>query len=118
MRTTDEIRELIERFYDGMTDETEEKWLKTYFSSGEVAEELKSEKTMFLALQQVDVSAPAQLEKRIERHINQWNMVDMSARRTATRLNLRWIVGIAASLILLFSVGIFIYHQEKENLSH
>lgn len=114
MRTTDEIRELIERFYDGMTDEAEEKWLKTYFSSGEVAEELKSEKTMFLALQQVDVSAPAQLEKRIERQINQWNMVDMSARRTATRLNLRWIVGIAASLILLFSVGIFIYHQEKE----
>ena len=55
MRTTDEIRELIERFYDGMTDEAEEKWLKTYFSSGEVAEELKSEKTMFLALQQVDV---------------------------------------------------------------
>ena len=50
MRTTDEIRELIERFYDGMTDEAEEKWLKTYFSSGEVAEELKSEKTMFLAL--------------------------------------------------------------------
>ena len=32
MRTTDEIRELIERFYDGMTDEAEEKWLKTYFS--------------------------------------------------------------------------------------
>ena len=44
-----ETKKLLERFYCGLTDETEEKHLAEYFCSNEVDEELREEAKIFLA---------------------------------------------------------------------
>ena len=111
---TKETKKLLERFYNGLTDETEEKRLAEYFCSNEVDEELRKEAEMFLALQQnAAIEVPFDLESKIERQINQWNTVESTARRAG----LRWVVGIAASILILLAVGIFVDKHESKQLS-
>ena len=65
---TKETKKLLERFYNGLTDETEEKRVAEYFCSNEVDEELREEAEMFLALQQnAAIEVPFDLESKIER---------------------------------------------------
>ncbi|WP_028897226.1 anti-sigma factor [Prevotella sp. HUN102] len=118
MMKTEDIKDLLERFYEGNTTEEEERALKEYFSANDIAEELKPEQVFFRALNTDDATVPDRLEERLERQINQWNRVEKTVRRSATRISLRWIVGVAASLLILFSIGIFVSRQGKEdNLS-
>lgn len=71
---TKETEKLLERFYNGITDETEEKRLTEYFCSNEVDKQLRKEGEIFLALQQnKSIEVPFDLESKIERQINQWN---------------------------------------------
>ena len=59
-----ETKKLLERFYCGLTDETEEKHLAEYFCSNEVDEELREEAKIFLALQQnIAIEVPFDLEQ-------------------------------------------------------
>lgn len=110
---TKETKKLLERFYSGLTDETEEKRLAEYFCSNEVDEELREEAEMFLTLQQnAAIEVPFDLENKIERQINQWNTVESTARKTARRASLRWVVGIAASILILLAVGVFVDKHE------
>ena len=60
---------------------------------------------------------PFDLESKIERQINQWNTVESTARKTARRAGLRWVVGIAASILILLAVGIFVDKHESKQLS-
>ena len=108
-----ETEKLLERFYNGITDETEEKRLTEYFCSNEVDKQLRKEGEIFLALQQnKSIEIPFDLESKIERQINQWNTIESTARKTARKANLRWTIGICASILLLIGVGIFIDNPE------
>lgn len=115
---TKETEKLLERFYNGITDETEEKRLTEYFCSNEVDKQLRKEGEIFLALQQnKSIEVPFDLESKIERQINQWNTIESTARKTARKANLRWIIGICASILLLIGVGIFIDKNGNSQLS-
>ncbi|WP_273533390.1 hypothetical protein [Prevotella aurantiaca] len=113
-----ETEKLLERFYNGITDETEEKRLTEYFCSNEVDKQLRKEGEIFLALQQnKSIEVPFDLESKIERQINQWNTIEFTARKTARKANLRWTIGICASILLLIGVGIFIDKNGDSQLS-
>lgn len=113
-----ETEKLLEQFYNGITDETEEKRLTEYFCSNEVNKQLRKEGEIFLALQQnKSIEVPFDLESKIERQINQWNTIESTARKTAHKANLRWIIGICASILLLIGVGIFIDKNGNSQLS-
>lgn len=115
---TKETEKLLERFYNGITDETDEKRLTEYFCSNEVDKQLRKEGEIFLALQQnKSIEVPFDLESKIERQINQWNTIESTARKTARKANLRWIIGICASILLLIGVGIFIDKNGNSQLS-
>lgn len=115
---TKETEKLLERFYNGITDETEEKRLTEYFCNNEVDKQLRKEGEIFLALQQnKSIEVPFDLESKIERQINQWNTIESTARKTARKANLRWIIGICASILLLIGVGIFIDKNGNSQLS-
>lgn len=115
---TKETEKLLERFYNGITDETEEKRLTEYFCSNEVDKQLRKEGEIFLALQQnKSIEVPFDLESKIERQINQWNTIESTARKIARKANLRWIIGICASILLLIGVGIFIDKNGNSQLS-
>ena len=99
-----EIERLLARYYDGETSETEEKELKRFFTEEDVPAHLLAEKEIFMQLEG--------LESRLSRKIDQW---DTGERRTLkikkhTRtLRLQWIGSIAASLLILLSVGLYLY---------
>lgn len=115
---TKETEKLLERFYNGITDETEEKRLTEYFCNNEVDKQLRKEGEIFLALQQnKSIEVPFDLESKIERQINQWNTIESTARKIARKANLRWIIGICASILLLIGVGIFIDKNGNSQLS-
>ena len=115
---TKETKKLLERFYNGLTDATEEKRLAEYFCSKEVDAELREEAEMFLALQQnAAIEVPFDLESKIERQINQWNTVESTSRKKARRAGVRWVVRIAASILILLAVGIFVDKHESKQLS-
>ena len=60
----------------------------------------------------------AKMEKRMERQIDAWNMVERTTDRRARNISLRWIAGVAASLVLLVSLAlIFNNHYEEQDVS-
>ena len=92
------IKILLERFYDGQTTEEEENILRNYFDSDEVASELETEKVFFNQLPMTDG-----LEQRLSNHIDELAKKEKPARQTS----IRWIAGIAASVLLIVSAGLY-----------
>ena len=88
---THEIKELLNRFYEGQTTEEEERTLHRY-------SELAEEKAFFSQLPTAEG-----LEQRISRHIDQLAAQGKNTRRA----HVRWIAGIAASILLLVSAGLY-----------
>lgn len=57
-----------------------------------------------------------QMEKRMERQIDGWNIVERTTHRRARTISLKWIAGIAASLLLLVSVALVVnYRYERQH---
>ena len=108
-----EIEELLVRYYDGETNEAEEKELKEFFAQADVPAHLLAEKRLFMQLaSQPEPETPEGLESKLSGLIDEW---DTHERRTTkikkhTRIiHLQWVGSIAASLLILFSVGMYLY---------
>lgn len=119
MMNKEEVKQLLEKFYAATTNEKEEMALRAYFSAGDVAEELEVEKAMFIAflnaskhLPETLPIVPEGLEHRLERQIDRWNIIEKTVERKQRRIGLRWVVGIAASLLLLLGVGMMVQKEE------
>lgn len=98
----DDMKILLQRYYNGGTSEKEEQQLKEFFVSNEVPEEMMADKTMFLELAAVGNSEiPEGLNDKISAAI------DKRARRART-IRLRIFGGIAAMLCIIFSVNAYI----------
>ena len=100
-------------YYDGETSETEEKELKRFFTEEDVPAHLLAEKEIFMQLAAHPApEIPEGLESRLSRKIDEW---DTGERRTLKikkhirALRLQWIGSIAASLLILLSVGLYLY---------
>lgn len=115
MIKTEDIKRLLARYYDGLTTEEEENTLRTYFNSKDIDANLKEESFFFTALQSPECPTPAGMEERLNRQISQWNTLEVTTRRTIRHINLRWVVGIAASLLLLFAAGAIVYQNENKS---
>lgn len=114
MIKTEEIKRLLDQYYDGMTTEEEENTLRIYFNSKDIDANLKEERFFFTALQSSEYPTPAGMEERLSRQISQWNTLEVTNRRAIRHINLRWVVGIAASLLLLFAAGAIVYQNENK----
>ena len=114
MIKTEDIKRLLNRYYDGMTTEEEEKALHTYFNDSDIDVSLTEERIFFTALQSSECPTPAGMEERLSRQISQWNTLEVTNRRAIRHINLRWVVGIAASLLLLFAAGAIVYQNENK----
>ncbi len=115
MIKTEDIKRLIDRYYDGMTTEEEEKTLRTYFSGSDIDASLKEDGIFFTALQSSEAPLPAEMEERLSRQISQWNSLEVNTRRTVRHINLRWVIGIAAGLLLLFAAGTIVYQNDHNS---
>ena len=113
MIKTEEIKRLLDRYYDGTTTEEEEEVLRTYFNGSDIDASLREESVIFTALQSSECPVPTGMEERLSRQISQWNSLEVATQRTIRHINLRWVVGIAASMLLLLATGAIVYQNEN-----
>ena len=100
-----EIRKLLEHFYDGQTNEEEERILKHYFNSEKIVPELEKEKAFFCQLSMYDG-----LEQRISSHID-----SLAAKeKTIRKAPIRWIAGIAASILIIVFAGLYLGNNRTD----
>ena len=110
MKDYNHIEKLLERFYNAETSEQEELELKDFFRHGEVPPHLQAEKEMFLQLQASDT--PEGMEERLGNLIDQWELSEQKAQKKRRIFHLQWIGSIAASLLLV--IGMSLYLQEPQ----
>lgn len=104
---TDEIKKLLDAFYEGNTSPEEELLLKNYFNSSDVADELLDEKQIFLGFFEYSpISVPNSLESKLE------NLIDVLDKRNEkkklTLKNMVTWISVAASVAILISVGFYV----------
>ncbi len=96
------IKQLLEKFYDGQTSLEEEVHLKEYFAGDSIPEELLEDKELFVSMGAADreVSIPGDLNTKLIDTIN-------AAERKETRvkrINLYSFSGLAAGLLIILAV--------------
>ena len=111
---TDNIRQLLDRYYDGQTNEREEQVLKDYFLQDDVPPQWVTDQRLFRQLYGANMPTIDGLEQRLSRQIDGWNRVEKTASRRSRTVGLRWMAGIAASLLLLFTIGLLVDRQQKQ----
>lgn len=111
---TDNIRQLLDRYYDGQTNEREEQVLKDYFLQDDVPPQWVTDQRLFRQLYGANMPTIDGLEQRLSRQIDGWNRVEKTANRRSRTVGLRWMAGIAASLLLLFTIGLLVDRQQKQ----
>lgn len=111
MKNVEYIRELLDKYLEGLTSLEEEKVLKEYFMREDIPKEFKSEAHWFLnasgqKVREEDIQA-------LEETMSQW--VDRQDRREKKNRFQLWTIGVAAGLALLVSVTFIIhqYHSQK-----
>jgi hypothetical protein len=110
MESLEEIRKMLERFYQGETTLEEEKMLQDYFSSTSVPEELIPDKELFrnLGADAEEIQVPLDLNQKI---ITSLDKVEKKAVRTR-RISLFSLSGLAAGLLALVAVYLFILRDD------
>lgn len=108
-----EIEQLLVQYYDGETNEAEEKELKKFFAQEDIPAHLLAEKKLFAQLaSQPEPETPEGLESKLSGLIDEWDTRErrtMKIKKRTRIIRLQWMGSIAASLLLLFSVGMYLY---------
>ena len=114
---TERINELLERYYEALTTEAEEKELRRFFVEGEVPAHLMGERELFLQLQaaRAEVSVPQGLEARLSEAIDSWIALEKCPRKHSNIYRLRWISGIAASILVMLAFGWHLYEPARKD---
>jgi hypothetical protein len=119
MNELDEIKNLLNAYYEGKTNTAEEKRLYKFFSQTDVPQELSADKKLFLSLSSLQETPeiPSGLESRIASCIDGWEQEEQVRterhKKMTHRILLRRCAGIAAGLFLVFSVGTYLYHHSQ-----
>lgn len=114
MESLDEIRRMLDRFYQGQTTLEEEKILEEYFSSTTVPEEFIPDKDLFQSFKEGEnsVFVPTDLNQKIVASIDQ---VERKATRTR-RISVFSLSGLAAGLIIMIAVYLFYIRTDRPSL--
>lgn len=127
-----DIKQLLERYYQGATNQEEERRLKEYFAHDDVPKEWEAEREMFRFFSRQarqDIPLPQGLEERIGQHIDRLAKAaaaggdkeparilrasGSTGRRLTGTVLLRWTAGIAASLALAVGIGLYLQNADR-----
>lgn len=111
-----EIKALLDKYDNGLTTVREERLLEEALL-GDVPESLGGEAAYFQALHALQEPLSAEvrnLEEKLSKEIDQWNVVERASGRKARRMSLRVVGLVAASLLLLFSLGVFLNNRQAQ----
>jgi hypothetical protein len=109
---SEEIRHLLEKYYDGESTVKEEAFLKSFFSHGDIPEDLLDEKQIFCYyLKSAMVLEPSQdFEKKI---IDSLDSVDKDSSILKRRRVFGTLTAIAAGLLILTGSYFFFTHKSE-----
>lgn len=117
---TENIKRLLERYYNGETGKDEERTLRAFFAADTVPQELEADKELFRQLdalsRETPPALPEGLEERLSAQIDRWERQEKPSARLR-RLNpfARYAAtGIAAAVLLAAGTGIF--HSTESDL--
>lgn len=99
------IEDILEKYFQGETSIAEEKELKEYFSSPNVAQHLEQYKPMFGYFSQVK-------EQKSTQELENLVQTDEAIPLKTKKRNVAWL-SIAASVVVLLGVGTYFYVSEK-----
>ncbi|KQB43020.1 hypothetical protein [Flavobacterium aquidurense] len=99
------IEDILEKYFQGETSIVEEKELKEYFSSPNVAQHLEQYKPMFGYFSQVK-------EQKSTQELENLVQTDEAIPLKTKKRNVAWL-SIAASVVVLLGVGTYFYVSEK-----
>jgi hypothetical protein len=108
---TNDIKKLLDAFYNGETDAGESRILTEYFTGNNVAGELMDERELFLSIHQGDpVEVPSSLESKLNDLVDE--LADKERKGETKPLHGRrrmwtWIGSAAAGVAILVSAGLF-----------
>ncbi|MCK4745760.1 MAG: hypothetical protein KAT15_01940 [Bacteroidales bacterium] len=114
MESLEEIRKILDRFYQGESTLEEERMLEEYFSLTTVPEELIPDKDLFQSFRAGNdsVVVPADLNQKIIDSIGQ---VERKATRTR-RISIFSLSGLAAGLLVMIAVYLFYIRTDRPAL--
>ncbi|MDR0232919.1 MAG: hypothetical protein LBI82_12510 [Dysgonamonadaceae bacterium] len=112
---TEEIKQLLEDFYNGETCVEQEQLLLHYFESESILEELQKEKEIFLQFYQ-DNSLPehSHLETKLSELIGTLANEETAKVDVSKRQIWLWAGSVAASFLLLVSFGLLFHHNNDK----
>ena len=123
MKNNDEIKKMLDAFYEGQTSDLEENQLRDYFSQADLPEEMQHEKKAFESMfPDEKQEIPIGLEERLSCLIDNLEKEEKDKYQNKIHAKKRklWveISGIAASVCLLVSIGVYITnHRYSKNNS-
>lgn len=100
---TDNIRKLLDKFYNGETDAAEERILEDFFRRDEVPSGFEVDRKIFIQLASLknekDIALPDGMNKRLSEKIDMWERQEKTGRRKRYTLY-RYISGVAAAVFI------------------
>lgn len=100
----DEVKYLLDLFYEGRSTKEEEEKLKKFFQSEDVPDELKVDKEVFLGFFDSDVEPPASLSADLEKLIDREEKQENKAKNIKLYIPL---LSVAASIALIVACGVW-----------
>lgn len=107
---TKEVKQLLQRYFNGESTLAEERLLENYFQSGNVADELKEYTGFFKGISEL---TEPERDEVLEGEIMDFILKNEPKDKQESRWLWQMVSGIAASIIIVLG-GIFFYQQEKE----
>lgn len=116
--TTEEIKLLLQRFYDAETTDAEERSLRAFFHGPAVPAELEADKALFDQLYAPTPEPSQAFVSRLGQDIERWNVLEKTTARRARTLSMRWMTGVAASMLALFALGTYLNHRSETSQAY
>lgn len=107
-----EMKTLLDKFYEGQTSEAEEEALRRAAHEGRLPADDEEKAFLDSLLSGTDI--PKGLEERLSRQIDSWNSVERSFMRNTRTATLKWIGSVAAAILLLFTIGMVLNDRQDE----
>ncbi len=106
-----EIKQLLQHYFNGESTMAEERQLEKYFQSGNVAEELREYTEFFSGISRL---SDAERDEALEGEIMDFILKNEPVVKPKSRWLWQTISGIAASIIIVVG-GVLFYQQDKES---
>lgn len=106
---TDEVKRLLQRYFNGESTISEEQQLLAYFRSGKVAKEVAQYAEFFGGISELANTAN---DSNIEEEVMDYILENENREKTHYRTMWKRVTGIAASIIIV--LGGFLFYQEQK----